>query len=148
MMSTLKNSELKCSCGLTVKLRISRTAKNPYRLFYNCPKGFDDQCEFFQWCDEPSPTDDKHVDELNLVRNECIRLQQSIDDIQQERNNDRSAWNREKTELTSQLSSVKDELDKIKMIMKQVNESDLMPPFEKLSIEDDEVDDAVVLHMV
>lgn len=36
--STSEDSELKCSCGLPAKLRISRTFRNPYRLFYNCPK--------------------------------------------------------------------------------------------------------------
>ncbi|KAE9447132.1 hypothetical protein C3L33_20968, partial [Rhododendron williamsianum] len=103
------------------------------------------QCEFFQWCDEPLLTGDRHLDELNLIRSECIRLQERIDDIQQEWDNERADWNRERTELTSELSTVKAELDKIKNEIKLVNESVVMPPLDKLSEEDEEEDDALVI---
>ncbi|KAH7833303.1 hypothetical protein Vadar_004966 [Vaccinium darrowii] len=139
-VSKSEESELMCSCGLPAKLRTSKTSRNPYRLFYNCLKSPDKQCGFFQWCDEPLKTGDKHVDELNLIRSECIRLQERIDDIQQERDSERTDWNRERTELTSELSTVKAELDKIKL----VNESDLLPPLDNIS-KQDEVGDALVV---
>lgn len=85
------------------------------------------------------------MDELNLIRSECIRLQERIDDIQQEWDNERADWNRERTELTSELSNVKAELDKIKNEIKLVNESVVMPPLDKLSKEDEEEDDALVI---
>ncbi|KAF7127785.1 hypothetical protein RHSIM_Rhsim11G0158100 [Rhododendron simsii] len=140
-----EDSQLTCLCGLSAKLRTSKTHRNPYRMFYNCPKYPYNQCEFFQWCDEPLLTGDRHLDELNLIRSECIRLQERVHDIQQEWDNEKADWNRERTELTLELSTVKGELDKIKNEIKLVNESVLMPPLDKLSIEDEEEDDALVI---
>lgn len=40
------------------------------------------------------------------------------------------------------------ELDALKKRIKMANESDLMPPLDKLSIADDKDDDALVLHTV
>jgi len=120
---------------------------DPYKLFYTCPRHQNNQCELFKQC-EPLQTSDKHVDELNLIRSECIRLQERINDIQQERDNERTDWNRERTELTSELSTVKAELDKIKNKIKLLNESVLMPPLDQLSKEDGEVDDALIVRML
>ncbi|KAK9286819.1 hypothetical protein L1049_015224 [Liquidambar formosana] len=147
-MNTPEDSEPKCSCGLSAKLRMSRTFKNPYRLFYNCSKDLDDQCNFFCWFDELSLSDDKPIEELTIVRDECIQLQQRLVDIQQEYDNNRIVWNREKLELTSQLSTIQAELDDIKKKIKLVNESDLMPPVNKLLDEDDGADDAVVINTI
>jgi len=121
---------------------------DPYRLFYTCPRHQSNQCELFKQCDEPLQTGDKHVDELNLIRSECIRLKERINDIQQERDNERTDWNRERMELTSELSTVKAELDKIKNQIKLLNESVLMPPLDQLSKEDGEVDDALIVRML
>lgn len=33
-----EESYLECYCGAAAKLRMSHTEKNPFRLFYNCPK--------------------------------------------------------------------------------------------------------------
>jgi len=120
---------------------------DPYKLFYTCPRR-QNNCELFKQCDEPLQTGDKHVVELNLIRSECIRLQERINDIQQERDNERTDWNRERTELTSELSIVKAELDKIKNKIKLLNESVLMPPLDQLSKEDGEVDDALIVRML
>ncbi|XP_058190253.1 uncharacterized protein LOC131307647 [Rhododendron vialii] len=179
-MDSPEDSQLTCSCGLSAKLWTSKTHRNPYRMFYSCPKYPNNQCEFFQWCDEPLLTGDKHLDELNLIGSECIRLQERVDDMQQEWDNERADWNRERTErteltlelssvvddmqqewdneradwnrerteLTLELSTVKAELDKIKNEIKLVNESVVMPPLDKLSKEDEEEDDALVIQTI
>ena len=41
---------LMCFCNESLALRISRTAKNPGRLFLGCKS---QKCAFFQWTDEP-----------------------------------------------------------------------------------------------
>ncbi|KAL3515333.1 hypothetical protein ACH5RR_022235 [Cinchona calisaya] len=150
LLTCSRGFELKCKCGLTARRRTSRTYANQFRLFYNCPKtDFSDQCEFFQWADELSPTGDKHLDEINEISSECRRLQERIDLIQEEHDVERAAWNAEREELKSQLSYVKAELDQIKTIIKTLKESDLMPPYDdKLSSHKDEEDDSVVIQTV
>ncbi|XP_027112584.1 uncharacterized protein At4g04775-like [Coffea eugenioides] len=145
-----KGFELKCKCGLTAERRVSRTRANLFRLFYNCPKSdFADQCEFFEWADDLSPTGDKHLDEINEISSECRRLQERIDLIREEHDTERAAWIREREQLMSQLLSVKMELDQMKTRIKIVHESDLMPPYdEKLSNPKDEEDDPVVIQTV
>ncbi|KAK3035767.1 hypothetical protein RJ639_033469 [Escallonia herrerae] len=113
-----------CHCGLTAQLRLSRTDKNPYRLFYNCNKPYPKRktCGFFQWCDEPSQTGDKIVDELNvkhakelnLIRNECVQLHERSDKLRERLKSGREEWNKEKADLSTQLTNVKTELDAIK----------------------------------
>lgn len=93
---------------------------------FNCCQ----QCDFFHWADELYPTGDKHLDDLNEISRECKRLKERIDLIQEEHNNERAAWNREREEIMSQLSSVKAELDQFKTRIKTLNESDLMPPYD------------------
>ncbi|KDP44434.1 hypothetical protein JCGZ_16267 [Jatropha curcas] len=139
--SSYEDSEVKCFCGLPAKLRVSHTDRNPYRLFYNCPKSYNAQCGFFHWSDESAETGDRHIDELNLIRDECIRLQGRLD-------NDRSEWEREKSELMSKLNAVQSELKDIKNRIKTVNDSDLMPPFDKSLSVDDDGDDAIVIHTI
>jgi hypothetical protein len=39
-----------CTCGIQSARRISRSIKNPNRVFYACAQG--QQCKFFQWEDE------------------------------------------------------------------------------------------------
>ncbi|BBH09657.1 zinc ion-binding protein [Prunus dulcis] len=116
------------------------------RIHQCCVCPMEMQCEFFRWSDEPAPTGDRETDEQNLIRHECIRLQESLNEIQQELDCERTEWGREKSELTSQLSTVQFELDALKKRIKMANESDLMPPLDKLSIADDKDDDALVLH--
>ena len=41
---------LMCFCNDPLALRVSRTAKNPGRLFLGCKS---QKCTFFQWTDEP-----------------------------------------------------------------------------------------------
>ena len=107
------------------------------------------QCEFFQWADEPDLTADRHVDELNLIRHECIRLQGKLDEVEQLRNNDRIAWEREKSELILKFSIVETELDEIKKRIKVANESDLMPLVDKLwSTVNDEEDNMIEIHAI
>jgi hypothetical protein len=71
-----------------------------------------------------------------------------LEDIQQQRDNDRIVWQRERSELTTRLFTVQAELDDIKKKIKMVNESELMPPLDKLSstVADDERDDAKVIY--
>ncbi|KAF2294594.1 hypothetical protein GH714_013205 [Hevea brasiliensis] len=147
-LSYHEDSEVRCSCGLPAKLRVSQTPRNPFRLFYNCPGSYNFQCGFFRWWDEPAPTGDRHTDEVNLIRNECARLQGRLDEIEQRHENDRSVWEREKSELMLKLSTVQTELDEIKERLRTVNESDLMPPLDNLLIADDEGDDVIEIHTI
>ena len=41
---------LMCFCNEPLALRVSRTSKNPGRLFLGCKS---QKCSFFQWADEP-----------------------------------------------------------------------------------------------
>lgn len=146
-MSDTEKCEPICLCGRSAKLRISRTTKNLYRLFYNCAKVIDDQCGFFCWYDDWYSSDDKANEEVKLIRDECLRLRQKLDDVEQEHDNDRVAWESEKCSLETQLSTIQGELDDIKKKIKLVNESDVMPPCDKL-LEEDEEQDSVVIHTV
>ncbi|XP_058207116.1 uncharacterized protein LOC131320429 [Rhododendron vialii] len=121
-MSSPENSEVICFCGRLAKLRLSMTSKNPNRYFYNCPKRRNNQCDFFQWFDEPIPTGDRCVDEMNLISSERNRLQERADEIKEEWDQERSLWNKEKMELHLPLSALKDELNKIKSKIKQEND--------------------------
>ncbi|GMH23614.1 hypothetical protein Nepgr_025457 [Nepenthes gracilis] len=144
-----EDPELTCSCGLRARLKISRTSKNSYRLFYTCPKHiFHHQCDFFRWCDEMATTIDSCVDEKNFLHDECVRLQERIDYLRSRREQDRVVWEREKAELRSKLSAVEAELDDIKRGIQQVIESDSMPPFDDSYESDAEYDGAVVIEMV
>ncbi|KAK4563271.1 hypothetical protein RGQ29_005690 [Quercus rubra] len=141
-----ESDELKCTCGLPAKLRVSKTPRNPFRLFYNCSKGIHDQCGYFHWADESAATGDRQTDELNLIRNECIQLQRRMGEIEEEHEDEKTIWNEEKSALMSQLSTVQAELDEMKKRIKMANESDLMPPVDKFSKSDDEADDAIIIH--
>ncbi|XP_065872233.1 uncharacterized protein [Euphorbia lathyris] len=146
--SNEESQVVKCSCGLMARLRVSRTRKNPYRLFYNCPRSYSSQCEFFLWADEPALSGDRHVDELNLIRNECTRLHRRTDEIEQRHNEDRSEWERERSELISEVMSMQNELMEIKQRIRIANESDLMPPVDKFLSAEDEEDDAIVIYTI
>ncbi|CAI0472117.1 unnamed protein product [Linum tenue] len=145
------DSGLQCACGLPAKLRMSQSARNPFRLFYNCPRRYD-QCDFFRWCDEPSLTGDRHADELNLIRHECTRLQRMFMKAQQDHENDREKWEMQKEELMSTLCEVQAELDEYKRKVKMAAESDLMPPVDpRWSSGRDEMDlgdDAIEIHAI
>ncbi|GAB2219809.1 hypothetical protein Droror1_Dr00007446 [Drosera rotundifolia] len=141
--------ELICFCGLRARLRVCRTAKNPYRLFYNCPKQvFRNQCDFFRWCDEMSITLDRCQEEKTFLRDECIRLRERINYLRSRREHNRVVSETEKSDLTSKLSAVQAELDDIKSRIQQVIESDAMPPFNDSCMVDDEPDGAVVIGTV
>lgn len=143
------DSELTCFCGLPAKLRVSRTSKNLYRLFYNCPKNeYFHQCAFFRWSDEISADSERHLKEKNFLRDECIHLQQKVDLIISQRQQERNDWDREEEELRSQLSAVQSELDDINKRMQEVNESEEMPPVDESYRVDDKHDGAVVLESV
>ncbi|CAL1379653.1 unnamed protein product [Linum trigynum] len=145
------DSGLQCSCGLPAKLRMSQTARNPFRLFYDCPRRYD-QCGFFRWCDEPSLTGDRHADELNLIRHECTRLQRRYLKAQQDHENDREKWEMEKEELMSTLYKVQAELDEYIQRVKLAAESDLMPPVEPMwssgKHETDDGEGAIEIHAI
>ncbi|GAB4838836.1 hypothetical protein Ancab_028378 [Ancistrocladus abbreviatus] len=144
-VSAQDDPELTCSCGLRARLRISRTSKNPYRLFYNCPKHiFHHQCDFFRWYDEMTTTIERCIEEKNFLREECVRLQERIDYLRSRREHDRVVWEGEKAELISNLSAVQAELDDIKQRIRQVIESDAMPPLDDSYEVDDYHYDAIV----
>ncbi|XP_057527713.1 uncharacterized protein LOC130806592 isoform X1 [Amaranthus tricolor] len=127
--STNENIELQCFCGLPAKLRISKTMRNPYRLFYNCPKNvFHHQCQCFHWSDEISTSVERSRREINFLRNECIRLHKRISYVQSRRENDRAFWEHERSELRSKVSSIQTELDDIKLSVQHLYELDNMPP--------------------
>ncbi|PKI71664.1 hypothetical protein CRG98_007987 [Punica granatum] len=148
-MDSPEDFEPKCFCGIDAKLKISHTVRNPHRLFYNCSKSFDTQCGFFLWADEPEQTGEKHLDELNLIRNECIRLQRRVEELQEEIENERSKWDEEKSKLTSRLSFAKDKLRQTEDNMRMLKESDLMPPTHwSCKADCDEERDAIIKHTV
>lgn len=43
-----------CRCGDRATIFISKTARNPDRLFWRCPRGRGKQCSFFQWLEDQS----------------------------------------------------------------------------------------------
>lgn len=147
--STSEDSELKCSCGLPAKLRISRTFRNPYRLFYNCPKNaFHHQCEYFHWSDEMSANGERSRKETSFLQNECIRLHKKIAYVQSQRQNDRALWERERAELRSKVSSVQAELDDIKRRVQHLYELDNMPPFDDSCSTNEDDDGATIVETV
>ena len=44
---------LSCYCDDVPRMRLSKTEKNPNRVFICCPKTQDMKCRFFQWIDQP-----------------------------------------------------------------------------------------------
>ncbi|MED6155413.1 hypothetical protein PIB30_004841 [Stylosanthes scabra] len=65
----------KCHCGVYAIPYLSKTAKNPYRLFFRCPffkKAEIRHCKYFRWLD-------RHIDELR--RNGIVRRQEDIEDV-------------------------------------------------------------------
>ncbi|CAN0906670.1 hypothetical protein LINGRAHAP2_LOCUS24391 [Linum grandiflorum] len=141
-----------CACGLPSKLRMSETARNPFRLFYNCPRRYE-QCDFFRWCDDPSLTGDRHAEELNLIRHTCTRLQRRLIKAQRDHETDRDNWEIEKEELMSKLYKLQIELDEYRQRIKLAAESDLMPPIDdhmwKCGIKDEDDDDgAIEIHAI
>ncbi|KAL8151372.1 hypothetical protein V2J09_021180 [Rumex salicifolius] len=141
-----EDSKLTCFCGQPAKLRISRTWKNPYRLFYNCPKSVHcHQCRFFCWSDENSILLERYLKEKKIVRDECIRLQKRVEYVQSRRIQEKSAWGRVRADLISRLSAAQSELHDVKKKIQQVNESEEMPPVEEWRIvNDDEINDSVI----
>jgi hypothetical protein len=70
-----------------------------------------------------------------------------LGEIEQEHINERTLWDEEKSNLISQITTIQAELEEIKKKIKIANESDLMPPLDKVSVSDDEADDdAVIVH--
>lgn len=68
-------------------------------------------------------------------------------EIEQEHINERTLWDEEKSDLISQITTIQADLEEIKKKIKIANESDLMPPLDKVSVSDDEADDdAVIVH--
>ncbi|XP_021750820.1 uncharacterized protein LOC110716494 [Chenopodium quinoa] len=124
------------SCTVTVGFqpnwRMSKTLRNPYRLFFNCPKNvFQHQCEFFHWSDELSASVERSRKEISFLRNECIRLHKRIAYVQSRRENDRALWELERSELRSEVSSVQAELDDIKSRVQHLYKLDNMPPVDE-----------------
>ncbi|KAH9617781.1 hypothetical protein KSS87_019064 [Heliosperma pusillum] len=129
--STSQETELQCSCGLPAKLRISKTLRNPYRLFYNCPKTtYHHQCEYFHWSDELSANVERGRKEINFLRSECIRLHKKVAYVQSQRDHDRALWERQRSELRSKVQSLQTELDDIKRRIQHLYDLDNMPPFD------------------
>lgn len=74
----------------------------------------------------------------------CIRLEERFDEIEEDRDNERAEWERERDELTLRLSSLQTQFDDIQSRVRMANESFSMPPFDSLSIRDDEDEDDLV----
>ncbi|MED6107310.1 hypothetical protein PIB30_012704 [Stylosanthes scabra] len=65
----------KCHCGVYAILYLSKTAKNPDRLFFECPffkKAEIRHCKFFRWLD-------RHIEQLR--RDGIVRRQEDIKDV-------------------------------------------------------------------
>ncbi|KAK6916380.1 Zinc finger, GRF-type [Dillenia turbinata] len=132
--------EVYCFCGSPAKLRLSRTARNPYRPFYSCSKRPSQQCGYFCWFEEFYPRNESHLEELDPAEMELYQLQQRM-------NEEKAAWEREKLELTSQLSRVQAELDEIKERIEVAN-ADIMPPLDRSCEPGDESDGSVIKHTI
>ncbi|XP_021753429.1 uncharacterized protein LOC110718823 [Chenopodium quinoa] len=146
---TSENSELHCCCGLPAKLRMSKTSRNPYRLFYNCPKNvFHHQCEYFHWSDELSASIERSRTEISFLRNECIRLHKRIAYVQSRRENERALWEVERSELRSEVASVQAELDDINSRVQPLYELDNMPPLDESYAMNAENDGAIDIEII
>ncbi|KAL9231710.1 hypothetical protein vseg_006902 [Gypsophila vaccaria] len=147
--STSEETELQCSCGLPAKLRISKTLRNPYRLFYNCPKStFHHQCEYFHWSDELSANIERGRREINFLRSECIRLHRKVAYVQSRRDHDRALWERQRSELRSKVSSLQTELDDIKRRIQHLYDLDYMPPFNDSFDTNEDNDGAIDIQII
>ncbi|KAL3633320.1 hypothetical protein CASFOL_022847 [Castilleja foliolosa] len=64
----------KCKCKLDAHLKISKTTKNPSRLFYGCPNygSKNEFCDFFDWYDNAKYEQDK--EELQRLTEDNIVL--------------------------------------------------------------------------
>lgn len=76
----------------------------------------------------------------------CLHLQDRLDEIEEEHDNEKAEWERDKEELTLQLVTLQSQLDDIQHRIRMANESFSMPPLDALSIRDDEGDDALVIY--
>ncbi|XP_020521896.1 uncharacterized protein LOC110007110 [Amborella trichopoda] len=66
---------LTCKCWNPTKLRISNTEHNRKRLFYNCSQVmFKEQCNTCHWCDDMTPLNTRHAEELQKLQVECALL--------------------------------------------------------------------------
>src|SRR2546430_15541391 len=75
MTSSTSSTQARCNCGLLVVVKISKTAKNPGRLFMRCSRWRTEaDCGFFQWIqdnidhgavDQEEPCRDGH--EMGLI---------------------------------------------------------------------------------
>ncbi|XP_048492642.1 uncharacterized protein LOC104904929 isoform X2 [Beta vulgaris subsp. vulgaris] len=147
--STGESSELQCCCGLPAKLRISKTLRNPYRLFYNCPKNvYNHQCEYFHWSDELSASVERTRREISFLRNECIRLHKKIAYVQSRRENDSGLWERERSELREKVTSLQAELDDIKRGVQYLYDLDNMPPVDDSYVMNEENDGAIDIEII
>nr|XP_003702899.2 PREDICTED: DNA topoisomerase 3-alpha isoform X3 [Megachile rotundata] len=51
--SRISGGDVKCHCNQpAVQRTVQKEGPNKGRLFYSCPKGMNDSCNFFQWMDE------------------------------------------------------------------------------------------------
>ena len=55
VQARLKRGELKCKCGFVPKMKLSRTAKNPNKVFFSCGNVVPERepCGYFQWLHGP-----------------------------------------------------------------------------------------------
>ncbi|KAL3622738.1 hypothetical protein CASFOL_033346 [Castilleja foliolosa] len=65
----------KCKCKLDADLEISKTAKNPLRLFYGCPKygSKSDSCDFFDWYDNAKYEQDRNELQKLIEENDALK---------------------------------------------------------------------------
>ncbi|KAF8100724.1 hypothetical protein N665_0218s0062 [Sinapis alba] len=65
-----------CKCGEEVVIKTSGTAKNPGRLFYFCPNGYDgDKQHLFTW------TDERLVEEIEDLQCEASNVKGEVSEL-------------------------------------------------------------------
>ena len=64
-----KWGQLKCHCSLIPKMRLSKTARNPKKVFLTCGASAtaDSRCKYFQWIHTPLFIDRKPIQQLRFA---------------------------------------------------------------------------------
>lgn len=79
---------------------------------------------------------DSQTDEVNQSCHGCMQLHEKLNEIQQEHDKERIAWNMQKLVLVSEFSSAKADLDDLKEKSKMAyKELDFMPQLTRFPLE-------------
>ncbi|KAM7516498.1 hypothetical protein LguiA_006081 [Lonicera macranthoides] len=68
------NSQLSCYCGSPSVTKISRTKKNPGRIFIGCPNYKDQPCKFFKWANQLNDTTEEELKNEHMKNKDLIKM--------------------------------------------------------------------------